>query len=209
MNRIVIVGCGGHAKSIVDTVENEGVYKIVGFIDREINEKYSYRGYKVIGTDDDLEQIYLSGVHNVAIGVGYLGKGILRDKLYERLKTIGYNMPVIIDPTAVVSSDIIIGEGTVICKKTVVNADARIGKMAIINTGAIIEHECEINDFSHISVGTILCGNTKIGSHCFIGAGTTIINGIEIGNECIVGAGSVVLGNVLHGSKVYGIVKTS
>lgn len=207
MNKIVILGCGGHAKSIVDVIEKEGVYEIVGFIDKELKKGYSYRGYEIIGTDDDLQQIFLSGICNIAIGIGYLGDSNLRDELYERLKFIGYNMPVIIDPTAVIASDAIIDEGTIVCKRAVVNAGAKIGKMTIINTGALIEHECEVGEFSHISVGAILCGNVKIGGHCLVGAGSTVIQGIEIGSDCIVGAGSVILKNVLNGSKVHGVVK--
>ena len=103
MNRIVILGCGGHAKTIVDIIENEGIYEIVGFVDKKTNKEFSYRGYEVIGTDEDLEQIYLEGVHNIVIGIGYLGNDILRDVLYERVKSIGYVTPIIVDPTAVVA----------------------------------------------------------------------------------------------------------
>ena len=208
MNKIVIMGCGGHAKSIVDIIEKQGIYKIVGFIDKELKQGFSYRGYKIIGTDDDLQKIYLAGISNIVIGIGYLGDSNLRDKLYEQLKIIGYKIPVIVDPTAVIASDVVMDEGTVVCKRAVVNSGAKVGKMTIINTGALIEHECEVGAFSHISVGTILCGNVKIGNHCLVGAGSTVIQGIEIGIECIVGAGAVVLKNVLNGSKVYGVTKT-
>lgn len=207
MEKIVIMGSGGHAKSIVDIIEKDGTYEIVGFIDKDMEEEYSYRGYRIIGTDTDLEKIYINGVHNIAMGIGYLGDSFLRDKLYDKLKDIGYVFPVIVDPSAIVASDVQIDEGTIVAKRVVINAGSKVGKMAIINSGAIVEHECVVGDFSHISVGTILCGNDRVGTHSFVGAGATVIQGVEIGNECIVGAGSVVLKSILDSSKLYGVVK--
>lgn len=207
MGKIVIMGSGGHAKSIVDILEREGVYEIAGFVDRDIDEGYVYKGYSIIGTDEDLEEIYAQGIHNIAMGIGYLGEGFLRDRLYDRLKSIGYKFPIIIDTSAVIASDAEIGEGTVVAKRAVINAGAKIGRLAIINSGAIVEHECVVEDFSHIAVGAILCGNVRVGSHSLVGAGATVIQGIEIGDECIVGAGSTVLKKIQDGSKVYGVVK--
>ena len=76
MEDIIIVGFGGHAKSIADSIERMGKYHILGYTDtEERTSKYNY-----LGTDDSLEELFRIGVRYAAVGVGYLGKA---DGLYR------------------------------------------------------------------------------------------------------------------------------
>jgi sugar O-acyltransferase (sialic acid O-acetyltransferase NeuD family) len=187
MESLVIVGFGGHAKSVADCIEREGKYNIIGYTDvEEHHSKYDY-----LGNDDVLQMVFNSGVKNAAVGVGYLGKGSIRNKLYDLLKKIGYNLPVIKDPSSIISESAIIGEGTFIGKAAIVNAEATIGKMAIVNTKALIEHECIVGDFTHIAVGAILCGQVKVGNSVLVGANATVIQCRSIESKSIVPAGAV------------------
>lgn len=191
MDKILILGSGGHARSLADVLEREKKYEIAGYVVNE--EKEMANGeYPVIGNDHSLEKLFESGIKNAALGIGYLGKSNLRENLWRRLKKIGFYLPVICDPSAVLSSKIQIGEGCFIGKRAVINTNVLIGKMCIINTGAILEHDCKIGDFSHVSVGSILCGNVQVGRFSFIGANATVIQGKKIGDGCIVGAGTAV-----------------
>lgn len=203
MEDIVIIGFGGHAKVIADSIEQSEKYNIVGYTDVEKSKS----NYSYIGSDEGLISLFQKGVRKAVIGLGYLGKSSLRDKLVSFAKEIGYEFPVIRDSTAIISSDVVIEEGTYIGKNAVINAGSKIGKYCIINTGTIIEHENIIGDYSHISVGTILCGEVSVGHHSMIGAGTTVVQCRKIGNHCIVGANSTVLEDVSDNAKVYGIIK--
>ena len=193
---IVLIGSGGHCKIIVDSIERLGTFKIAGFIDLEEIGKEVYRGYKIIGHDEDMQSIYDSGIHNAFIGIGFMGKSNIRKKLYFKMKDAGFNFPVIIDPSAVVAKDATIGEGTYIGRDAVVDADAKIGMNCIINTSAIVEHECIIGDFSHLAVASVICGQTQVGDECFLGANSTVIQRLKISDRCVVGAGSVVLSSI-------------
>ena len=205
MQSIIVIGLGGHAKSVIDSIESNSDYKIVGYTDND--DKGEYKGYKWLGTDNSLEGMYKNGVENAVICLGYLGSSNVRDDLYNFVKEIGYNLPVIADASAIIASDVSVDEGTFIGKGVVINSNTRIGKMCIINTGAIIEHDNNICDFSHVAVGVTLCGGVSVGTHCFIGANSTIIQYKTIGDRCIVGAGSIVLNDVDDDEKCYGIVK--
>lgn len=200
---IVLLGYGGHAKSVADSILQAGKHNIIGYTDlHECESCFPY-----LGTDDVLETLFRHGVRNAVLGVGYMGKSRIRDKLVYTAKRIGFQFPTIIDPSANVTEDAKIGEGTFIGKATVINTGSSIGNFCIINTGAIIEHENTIGSHSHVAVGSVLCGNVKIGHHSMIGAGTVIIQGINIGDNCIIGANSTVLSNVRDNMKCYGIIK--
>lgn len=202
MEHILVLGSGGHATSLIDIVERGNKYKIAGYV---VNDQMACCSidYPVIGTDDDLLDLYQRGVKNAVIGVGFLGKSDLREKLYERLKKIGFCLPIICDPSAIVSEHVEIGEGTFIGKGVIINAGTEIGKMCIINTSAIIEHGGIVEDFSHISVGSVLCGNVRVGKASFVGANATVIQGKVIGSNCIVGAGTVIRKNVEDNSMMF------
>lgn len=185
---IVILGFGGHAKSIADSIENGGQYNIVGYTDHhDCQNQYTY-----LGTDDVLENLYTQGITKAVLGIGFMGNSGVRDELVKLAKSIGFEFPVIIDHSAVIAERVVLGEGTFVGKKAVINAESKIGDFCIINTAAIVEHENIIDDYSHVAVGAVLCGNVTVGHHSLIGAGTTVIQGVSVGSNCIIGAGAVV-----------------
>lgn len=196
MEKIIILGKGGHAESLVDIVERENKYEIAGYVINDSSQSSENERYSVIGSDMDLEQIFESGIRNAALGIGYLGKSDLREKLWKKLKAIGFSFPIICDPSAVLAGNIRLGEGTMVGKGAIINANASVGEMCIINTGAVIEHGCMVEEFSHISVGSVLCGEVRVGRASFVGANATVIQGKKIGNQCIIGAGITVRKNV-------------
>lgn len=203
MEKIILLGYGGHAKSVIDCIERQGQYEIVGVLDKKERRNVLYRGYEVIGEDDDLDKLYGQDIRNAFVTVGFLGKSFVRDHLYKKLKQIGFNLPNIIDPSAVVASDAVMGEGNFIGKLAMLNADVKIGNMCIINSGAMIEHECHIGDFSHISVGTVLCGQVTVGNRSFVGAGSTLIQGITVGDNSIIAAGTTIRKSVQDHEMLY------
>lgn len=206
MDKIILIGAGGHAKSVIDSIEQAGKYEIVGFSEKFKDEGIQYRGYKVICTDDELEVLYKSGVQNAFITIGYMGNSDLREKLYNKLKSIGFNIPSVVDKSAILATDVQIGKGCFIAKGTIINSQSCISDLAIINTGVVIEHECYVGFNTHIAGKSIICGNVNIGNNVFVGAGSTVIQGIKIGDSTIIGAASNILHNVGDNKKVFGVV---
>lgn len=206
MEEIILLGMGGHAHSVVDSIEREGRYHIAGFLDPGAAIGECYKDYRVIGTDDALPYFYDQGITNAFITVGYMGTGKVRERLYDRLKQTGYKIPNIIDPSAVAANHILMGEGNFVGKNAVINAGAIIGDMCIINTAAVIEHDCRIGNYVHLAVGSIVCGDVLIEERSFIGAGSVIIQGVSVGKDVLVGAGTVVTQDVADHMLRYGSV---
>ncbi len=150
MEKIIILGMGGHAESLVDVLERRQEYEIAGYVVEDEAVVKEDCLYPVLGNDSDLERIYQSGITNAAVGIGYLGKSDVRERLWTTLKKIGFRLPIICDPSVILSRNVRIGEGSFIGKGAILNVNASVGKMCIINTGAILEHDCQVGDFSHI-----------------------------------------------------------
>lgn len=188
-NNLILLGGGGHCKSVIDVAESVG-YNILGVLDKPEEVGKQVLDYKVIGTDDDIPQ-YVDKAEFV-ITVGFIKNPAIRIKLYNKVKEVGGKLATIIASTARVSKYATIGEGTVVMHQAFVNAGAHIGANCIINTFCNIEHDAQIGDQCHISTGTMVNGDCKVGDRCFIGSQSVLANGIAIGEDIIVGAASFV-----------------
>lgn len=189
MNSLILVGGGGHCKSVIEAAESAG-YNILGILDMPEDVGKPVLNYKVIGTDDDIHR-YVDKAEFV-ITVGFIKNPTTRIKLYNKVKEAGGKLATVIASTARVSKYSTIGEGTVIMHHAFVNAGAHIGANCIINTFCNIEHDAQIGDQCHISTGTIVNGDCKVGERCFIGSQSVLANGITIDEDIIVGAASFV-----------------
>lgn len=204
MEDILLVGGGGHCQSVLDSLNNLKDYNVVGILDLRENVGSFINGVKIIGTDDECERFFNKGIRKAHISIGSIKSTTLRERIYSELKLIGFEFPLIIDPSALVSSSVEIGEGTFIGKGAIVNCGSKIGCNCIINTGSIIEHECIISDFAHVAPGAVLSGRVTIGRSTLIGTNSTVIQGINIGENVVIGAGSVVIRNIKHSCIAYG-----
>jgi sugar O-acyltransferase, sialic acid O-acetyltransferase NeuD family len=199
--KIMLIGGGGHCHSVVDSVIALGLYDEIGIVD---TNNHSYLGVSVIGADNDIPGLIKDGWTEAFITVGSVGNTAVRRKLYQMVKSYNLNVPVIIDPSAIIAKNVEIKEGTFLGKRAVINAGTSVGICSIINTGAVVEHDCVISDFAHISPGTVLCGQVTVGDDSHVGAGSVVRQLITIGSESVIGAGSVVVKNIPDKVKAYG-----
>lgn len=189
MKSLVLIGGGGHCKSVIEAAESAG-YQILGVLDMPEEVGKEILSTKVIGTDDDIPAFVDKA--EFVITVGFIKNPAIRIKLYNKVKEAGGKFATVIASTAYVSKYATIGEGTVVMHHAFVNAGARVGCNVILNTFTNIEHDAVISDQCHISTGTMVNGDCKVGKNCFIGSQSVLANGITIGDDIIVGAGSLV-----------------
>ncbi len=187
--KIVLIGGGGHCHSVIDVIEQECKYEILGIVDKKELFGNKILNYEIIGSDDDLETIFQT-CKNAIITLGQIDSNHLRVKLFNQLKEIGFNLPIIISPLAYVSKHSSIDEGTVIMHNVLVNTNVKIGKNCIINTKALLEHDVVVADNCHISTASVINGGVKVKENTFFGSNATSKQSIEVSG--FIKAGSVV-----------------
>ena len=189
MENIVLVGGGGHCKSVIDVIEQENKYHIIGIIDIKENIGNSVLGYKIIGCDNDLSTIFKT-CKNAVVSVGQIDSNNLRVMIFEKLKDIGYTLPIIISPLSYVSKHATLQKGTIVMHNALINANTTIGENCIINTNTLIEHDCTIGDNCHIATAAVVNGGVIIKDNTFFGSNATSKEYIQC--EGFIKAGSVV-----------------
>ena len=205
MQKLLLVGGGGHCESIIDSLMSQPHdYTQIAIIDRKEKLGQSIRGIPIIGIDEDLPALFERGFKYAFVSLGSVGNPIARKRIWALLKKIGYAIPTIIDSTAVISTYSKINSGVYVGKNSVVNTGVVIGENSIINTGSIVEHDCILGKCVHLAPGCVVCGGTNIGDNVHIGANATIIQGLDIANDVIVGAGAVVINDIISSCTVVG-----
>lgn len=194
--KLLLIGGGGHCKTVIEAIESEKKFNEIGIIDTNENVGKSILSHPIIGADQDLKMLREQGYKHAFISMGSIGDPTKRIALYHLVKGMQFQIPIIIDKTAHVSKYAKISQGVFVGKNVIVNADAVIGEGVILNTGCIIEHDCRIGDFSHIASGAVLSGNVTIRDSVHIGANSVIRQGIHVGEKTVVGIGSVVVKDI-------------
>ena len=196
MNRLVIIGGGGHGRVVADIGKCLG-YGEIAFLDDAPEGNFPFPR---LGNCGEIGK-YVPGSDFVVA----IGNAAVRRKLQLRVRELGGKVVTLIHPRAVVASSAVIGCGTVVMAGGIVNPGARIGEGVIINTAGTVDHDCEIGDFVHVSVGAHLCGTVRVGPDTWIGAGATVINNIAICGSCMIGAGAVVVKDIVRAGTYIGV----
>lgn len=192
---IVLVGGGGHCRSVIDAIESCG-RRVAGVIDLPTATSEECLGYPVIGTDDDIP--HLAGEFDFVVTLGSITNPQRRIQLHEMIEACGGHLATVVASTAHVSRHATLGAGTVVLHFANVNAGARVGRGCIINTHANVEHDAEVGDYCHVSTGAMINGGCRVGDRTFIGSGAVVNNGVHVGSDVVLASGSVATVNLLQ-----------
>lgn len=199
MRRLLLVGGGGHCRSCIDVIEEEGRFDIAGIVQRDDEGPKSVLGYPVLGVDEMLPDL-VGEVPDVLVTVGQIRSAATREKLFTHLQSIGAQFPVIVSPRAHVSKHASLDIGTIVMHGAIVNAGAQVGRNCTLNSLSLIEHDATVARDCHISTGARLNGGVTIGEGSFIGSGAILFEDVRVGPRCVIGAGQVVRSDVPAGT---------
>jgi len=192
-NKLLVIGAGGHCKSCIDVIEQEGKYEISGVVAKEKSNAGLF-GYPILGNDNDISE--LRSIYDYAfIAVGQIKSPAIRIRLYDFLTSLGFALPTVISPRAYVSSYAKIGEGTIIMHDALVNAGAEVGRNCIINTKALVEHDAVVGDYCHISTGSLVNGGAIVKQNSFVGSNAVLMGNVTTNENDFIKAGSLFNGH--------------
>ena len=198
---LLVFGAGGHGRVVADAARATGDWQEIAFVDDRYPDLKQSGPWPVVGRFADAAAL-LAHYPDAALGVGNNG---VRAAMYERLQGLGYALPPVVHPSAVVSPDTSIAAGAVVLARAIVNIGAEIGPAAIVNSAAVIEHDCKLGLASHVCPAAALAGDVEVGPLATIGIGTAVRQCMRIGAGATVGAGAAVVAHVAEGLTVAGV----
>lgn len=208
MERLVIVGAGGHGREILDIVEATNAvapqWDCLGFAADEGDVALlSARGLPLLGPPRSVHEV----ADRFVLAIGWPGprRDVARSLDDAPGEQAARSVDALVHPTAVLGSQIRHGVGLVVFPGAVVTTNVVLGDHVHLNVGVVVSHDCVLGDFVTISPGALVNGNVEIGDDVFVGTAAAVLPGVRIGRGAVIAAGAVVTADVPAGATARGV----
>lgn len=174
--RLLVVGAGGHGRSVAEAAELSGQFEVMGFLDDAAPVGERVLGSYVLGPVASMAD-YCSVVDKAIVAIG---NNAVREKLMQQLTECGYAMATAVHPRAFVSPSAVVGQGSAIMAGAIVGTEASLGVGTIVNCGAVVDHHATIEDFGHLGVNASMAGGTVLGRGAWMQVGAALGYGVKV-----------------------------
>ncbi len=201
---IFIFGASDHARVVIDIVELEERYQILGLFDSFKPEGTKVMGYEVLGNEEAFTH-YANRLGESSCIIG-IGDNASRCRVAHDLRgrMPGISFATAVHPSSSLSRSVDLGPGAIVMARCYVGLDTCVGEGAVIATNSIFEHDGVMGDYSTLGAGSTTGGHVTLGEGAAVCLGVTIIHGIQIGQQTVVGAGSTVIDDLPAYAVAYG-----
>ena len=202
-NSIVIIGGGGHGKTVIELLRAIGTFHILGILDDGLKAGEEILGVPVLGNVSSLKLLANIGLNYAVNAVGGISRMQSRKDIFDKIAEAGLTNPPLIHPRAFVEQSSMISDGVQVFPLAYVGSSAKIGFGCIINTGAIVSHDCVLENYVNLSPHATLAGEVHVGELTLVGMGATINLRVHIGRQAKIGNGATVKADVADGGLVH------
>jgi sugar O-acyltransferase (sialic acid O-acetyltransferase NeuD family) len=200
---MLVIGAQGHAKEIAGILRqlNESSVYFYDDVTKDIGETL-FDIFPIIRNFKDAEELMKQDPRFI-LG---LGNPKHRTSLADKFRRGGGQLTSIISPLASIGAyHVKLGTGLNIMTGAVITENVVIGEGTLVHTHASVHHDTIVGDFCELSPGCRILGHAKIGHHVSIGTNAVVLPGVKIGDNAVVAAGAVVTRDVGAGATVIGV----
>jgi sugar O-acyltransferase (sialic acid O-acetyltransferase NeuD family) len=202
--RVVMLGCGGHARVLQQILLEQGVHLVGYFAPQGADSRLGDVPW--LGEDKDAATDADTTV--LVNGIGSASRPDVRQAAYIKARERGFHFLSVVDSSAIVLPSAKVREGAQVFAGAIIGVQVVLEENVIVNTGAVVDHDTVIGAHSHVSPGAVLAGDVRVGEATHIGLGARVIQGLRIGTGSTVGAGAVVIRDVPDSAVAVGIPAT-
>lgn len=203
MDNLILVGAGGLAREVIETVDAGDRYRILGIVDDDVTlHGTSISGLPVLG---GIDQLYWDHSSYFVICVG---DGQTRRKIVEQLSAHDVGIcqyGTVVHPSVYIPSSCFVGVGSVLLAHVAVTADARIGRHVVAMPNVTVTHDNVVGDFATLCAGVSLAGGVTVGSAAYLGTNASVRQNLHVGNDSTLGMGSSLLTDLPDGETWGGV----
>jgi sugar O-acyltransferase (sialic acid O-acetyltransferase NeuD family) len=186
--RLLVVGSGGHGRSVAEAAELSGLFEVVGFLDDALPVGEIVLGVPILGPVDSMATQRTASDQAILA----VGNNAVRERLMQKLTAAGFKLATVGHPRAIVSPSAVIGSGSAVMAGAIVGTEARLGVGTIVNCGAVVDHHATVEDFGHLGVNACMAGGTVLGRGAWIQAGSALGYGVTLPSGVTLAPGEAV-----------------
>ncbi len=174
--RLLVVGAGGHGRSVAEAAELSGQFEVAGFLDDSLPAGETVLGVPVLGPVASMADHRATADQTIVA----IGNNTVREKLMHQLAEAGFEWATVVHPRAIVSPSAVLGKGSAAMAGAIVGTEARLGVGSIVNCGAVVDHHATVEDFGHLGVNASMAGGTVLGRGAWMQAGAALGYGVKV-----------------------------
>lgn len=167
--KLLLVGAGGFGRVVSELARQ--TYDCA-FVDDGVDIGTVICDIPVIGHTENLLELFAEYKNLVIV----IGNNVVRERIYDLAKDIGYSFPNLISPSAYISPYAQLGWGCVILNNAVVQNGSIVGNAVLINPGVEIHHDSSVGDYDLIYTNSVIRTYAKVGKSVRIGSNVTVCN---------------------------------
>jgi len=193
IQKILIIGGGDGAIQVLDVIAKTPHQRAVAILDDNPNIQGKLVGGVPISGKLDLDRVaggFERGDYDaVVISISTLIK--LREEVFLKLKARGVRYANIIHPSAVIGSNVNMGEGNVIMAFAHIGACATLGDNNFLSAYCSIEHHNKLGSHCSFGPGVVTSSRVTFGDRVRCGTGIFIEPKLSIGADAVIGSGCI------------------
>ncbi len=193
VKKLLIFGAGETATIaaeffIIDSAEN-----LAGFIvdDKFWTKELMHHGYPVYKLST-LEMECPNDSYKIFIAISYGQLNQQRLRVYELIKSLGYELASYISSKATIWRTAAIGNNCMIFEGNNIQHGAVIEDNVILWSGNHIGHGSKIRHSAYLSSHVCIAGFSEVGQRSFIGINASVIDYVIVAEDCFIAAGAMV-----------------
>jgi sugar O-acyltransferase (sialic acid O-acetyltransferase NeuD family) len=191
MRKRALVGAGGFAREIKAHMKDS---HMVCFVDDSYWSE----------NDDNILPLSKFDPYEYDVLVA-IGDSKQRSEMVSKLPPETSYFSFVHETALILSDDVSIGEGSIVCAGSVITTNVNIGRHAHINLNTTIGHDCNIGDYFTTAPGVNLSGNCVIGSQVYLGTNCSVRQRVHITDKVTVGLNSGVVTNLIKPGTYVGL----
>jgi sugar O-acyltransferase (sialic acid O-acetyltransferase NeuD family) len=193
MAKVVIFGLRDFASLAHFYLKHDSAHEVVGFtVDRAyLPSGPTFEGLPVIPFEE-LTSTFSPSEFAAFAPLSHRGMNVQRRDVYERFKSLGYEMISYVSSRATTFADTPIGDNCFILEDNTIQPFVTVGNNVVLWSGNHIGHHSTIADHVFFTSHVVLSGHCHVGPHCFFGVNATIRDGLRIAEGTLVGMGAAI-----------------
>jgi acetyltransferase EpsM len=171
--RVAIVGAGGYGRVALDVLIAGGAEGwVLGFYDDARSSLSSkVRGFPVLGDIGMLKSML--SVESVHVIVA-ITDNVARLRVSNSLRGLGGKFSTAVHPTAYLSEEASVGDGSVVAASAVVHPDAAVGSHCYLGPGSVVERDAVVGAGVWLAAGAVVGEGARVGARSLLGYNASV-----------------------------------
>jgi sugar O-acyltransferase (sialic acid O-acetyltransferase NeuD family) len=178
----VIIGAGGFAREVKKHMGNP---KIKLFVNDEFWVENEENIYKLSDFDVDKYEVIIA-----------IGNPVDRFNVVKNLPPNTKFYTYIHESVIILSENIEIGKGSIICAGCILTTNIKLGKHTHLNLQTTIGHDTIVGDYFTTAPGVKISGNCNIGERVYFGTNSSVREKITLCDDVVIGLNGGVVKNI-------------